>query len=838
MVSDVVSGGSANPRFQLSGHSIAIDPRSRLYDPTDPDRPPMPPDDPDSHRLMQCVDGHRGWPHWYKDGQLDDFEFASFRETLPYDSDGVVRVDLKGAVELARLHSRDYQLQLESLYLSALDVTAGRFAFNAQFYGGNSTQFVTVPPILNGGTRSSSLTNTTNPFMTKLFTTGGTLIVNAANTIVWQFSGNRSTVNTSLLSFALSQPLLQFAGRPRNLEVLTRLERDLLVNLRQYERYRQGFYLSVATGVPNASSVQRSGGVFGGSGLTGFTGVGVGGLGQIGAITGISAPVPTGGVSVAPGGAGGYLGLLQQKQLLRNYRARLSRLRDTWLQLSATFDAGRLENRFQVDFARQAYYEGQSQLLNAKVDFDSLVDSFKTQQLSLPPDVPLDVADETFDRFNFVDPSLTELQDEIGDRLEQLSTANVEGTAVAEGAVTDLANRVRRFISDVTSDLKSMEREVPNRNKALIELAEFPELKESHFDLRAISIESMTDRASILKTEHRRLTGELTELANTVDRLTLDTELTPEEMQRAEKELLTRLTASLLELSLLQARARLNGVAIPPISVTAENAFQVAMTQRPDWMSAKSALVDSWRLIRYNANALRSNLTVNVSGGLTARGTSGINPLGASGTDTQMQAGITIDPPLTRVIERNLFRESLIEYQQSRRGLMSFRDEIHRGIRVRLRQIRRDQLNVELRRLAVDVAITQTDVARLKLVEPEKPVADGKTQTLSPTIARDLVDALTRLQDTQTQFIFTWGSYENQRRQLDFELGTMRLDENGMWIDPGPMTNETLLERYYENCPNPVNGMELNDRTGVVELLPGELPPEPSTLDLPAPADL
>lgn len=164
---------------------------------------------------------------------------------------------------------------------------------------------------------------------------------------------------------------------------------------------------------------------------------------------------------------------------------------------------------------------------------------------------------------------------------------------------------------------------------------------------------------------------------------------------------------------------------------------------------------------------------------------------------------------------------------------MADRDEIHRGLRSRLRSIQLHQFNLELRRLAVDVAITQTDIARLKLSEPEKPVADGKVAAAaaSPTVARDLVDALLNLQQSQEAFIQVWGDYEIQRRLLDFDLGTMNLDDRGLWSDPGSVTEETLLTRYYESQPNPLNRTSDPNRPGSTGLSAGDLPPEPATFE-------
>ena len=832
-VYDVVGGSTANPRFELPEFTIDIDSRSRLFDSTDPDYPPMTPDDPDAHRLMGCVDGHRGWPHWHDNGNLPDVEVSDYRAWLPYAADGNVRVDLIGAVELARLHSRDFQAQKETLFLSALDVTAERFRFNAQFFGGNSTNYVGTGAFRNGGTGSSLLGKESHIRMQKAFTAGGTLLVGLANSIVWQVSGQGSTVNSSLANFAFSQPLLQFAGRPRVMEQLTRSERNLLYNVRQYDRFRQGFYLDVTAGTGISASLQRAGGLFGGSGLSGFTGVGVGGFGGVGAIGVSSSGGFAGGGGLGAAGAGGFLGFLQQQQNLRNQRVRITGLRNTWMQLDAAFDAGRLENRFQVDFARQAYYSGQSELLNLIAGYESALDLYK-MRLGLPPHIPLELKDPFFEQFNLISPELTRLQDDVASRMELASQAEPAAPAPS-AAAAELAARTSQFIDQLQTDLARLEAALPQRRQALIEIAQLAELQGNQFDNRALTVEALQTRVSALEGDRTRVTEDLQSLQLKARQLDDDQDLTPAERRRAETEILSRLSASLLELSLLQARIRLHSITLVPVTVSPENAFQLALSRRADWMNAKGSLVDTWRLIRFNANALRTNLTVNVDGDL---GTTGNNPVNFNGSNGQLRAGVTLDLPITRIIQRNVYRQSLIEYQQARRSLMAQRDEIHRGLRARLRQIRLDQFNLELRRLAVDVAITQTDVARLKLVEPQKPVLDAKDPPASPTVARDLVDALLFLQQSQFFLIQVWGDYEIQRRTLDFDMGTMQLDDRGYWTDPGPMTDESVVSRFYETIANPLSPPDASLQPGTfVELGPGDLPPEPLDIDqLPAPA--
>src|SRR5205814_4736884 len=115
----------------------------------------------------------------------------------------------------------------------------------------------------------------------KAFTTGGTLVANFANTLLWDFSGNNNFTPTTVLNFSFIQPLLRGAGRDRILEQLTLAERNLLYNVRVMEQYRQNFYVDTAVGGgTNNSLTNRLGGV-NGQGLTGFSGVGASGFNNI-----------------------------------------------------------------------------------------------------------------------------------------------------------------------------------------------------------------------------------------------------------------------------------------------------------------------------------------------------------------------------------------------------------------------------------------------------------------------------------------------------------------------------------------------------------------------------
>src|SRR5690606_15417336 len=293
-------------------------------------------DDPASNRYMKVVDGRRAYPLWEAAGVTNAMESPEWWKYLPLDENGVLRLDADTAVQLALLHSPDYQRQVEQLYLSALDVSSERFRFDTQFYGGLQSFFTADgPDRLGGGGRSRSQLSLA-PYsvgprplaMTRTFATGADLIVGFANGVVWDFSGpNQQTANTVFV-FVLLQPLLRGAGRDRVLERLTLPERRLLANVRAFERYRRSFYLFVTTGRSTESQVQRSGGVFG-VGLGGFTGLG-GGFGGLGGGGGAGAGVGGGGGVPQ---AGGFIGLLQDQLQIRNLEENVARLKENLLIL-------------------------------------------------------------------------------------------------------------------------------------------------------------------------------------------------------------------------------------------------------------------------------------------------------------------------------------------------------------------------------------------------------------------------------------------------------------------------------------------------------------------------
>lgn len=838
-------------------YRINIDPRSRMYDPNNPDCEPMPPDDPTSNLYMQCVDCKKGEKCWKCLPKTPFVENPAWYEYLPRDENGQLVLDLQGAVELALLESPSYQSQLEELYLSALDVTFERFRFDTQFFGGTGVDFQ-VDGELNSGTSrniggnnfripTSTLTAGSNRFqLQKLNAVGGQFVAGFANSLMWQLSGPDNYSSNTLLDFTFIQPLLRGSGRGRVLERLTITERSLLANVRQMERYRRGFYNNIYIGDNPGQGPSRRGGFFGGSGLEGFSGVGGGGFGRVGGggFFGGGGGGNTGGAGAE--GAGGYLGLLQNEQILRNQRANVAALRESVLQLEASNEAGRID-RFQVDLARQALYTAQSQLLSAENSYQAQLENFLVS-IGLPPELNVKIRDSMLDRLNLLDPDLELLQEHVATTLLELRELReardaepANGQPAEPLVLPNLAEEVPRPAADdlsatinghlaslgdlrevaeqrlvaVQADFETLESSLPDRRENLERLASRAEVQDANIDPGVFSVEQLEQRVAKRKTEFEALQIQLNQTFQQLDALA-NTESVDGKLDEL-IDVYSTLSSQLLELSLAQASARLEAISFDPIELSPEQALAIASNYRRDWMNARANLVDSWRLIYFNANDLQSDLDLVFNGDI---GNVGDNPFRFRDTRGSLRVGLEFDAPLTRLAERNVYRQSLIEYQQARRSYYQFRDGIYQGLRNTIRQIRLNEINFELRRAAVEVAISQVDLTQLRLIEPPQP---GEISQLGNTTARDLVQSLSDLLNVQNDFLSVWVNYEVQRLSLEQDLGVMQLAPNGLRIennipfdtymasvtlnssDLGPIVMEKLLSQQVELVQPPTS---------------------------------
>jgi hypothetical protein len=167
-------------------------------------------------------------------------------------------------------------------------------------------------------------------------------------------------------------------------------------------------------------------------------------------------------------------------------------------------------------------------------------------------------------------------------------------------------------------------------------------------------------------------------------------------------------------------------------------------------------------------------------------GTVGNNPAQFRAPTGTLSAGLQFDPPLTRLLQRNNFRQALIDYEQGRRQLIRYEDSVQETLRQLLRDLDQLRVNLQIQRRAVAIAIRRVDETQEAINQPPPPPQPGQSPgaaQLGPTTVLNLLTALADLRTSQDNLTSAWLNHYAQRMRLYRELGLMQLDACGMWID-------------------------------------------------------
>lgn len=282
----ILQDKASDPRWSPPRLDLQPDPRSRFFDPYDPDCEPLPPDDPTAHAYMHWMGRNtgmakvdqpwtggvlppclypqkpiRGWKSWHQFGDTLTVENPQWLENFGLTPEqleeqqslgvpqgpGIPDLTLAKAIELSYIHSREFQLQLENLYSTSLALTFQRFRFDVRFLGlGGREPGASLVSSQTGGDTSATLNSHLG--VSKLLPTGGQWVAEMANNTLWLFTGGNQSSTATTLSYSLVQPLLLGAGRQIILESLTQAERAALYAMRDFARFRQVFFVSTVTG--------------------------------------------------------------------------------------------------------------------------------------------------------------------------------------------------------------------------------------------------------------------------------------------------------------------------------------------------------------------------------------------------------------------------------------------------------------------------------------------------------------------------------------------------------------------------------------------------------------
>lgn len=240
-------------------------------------------------------------------------------------------ISLAQAAAMATAHNRNYQTQKEKLYLTTLDLTLVRHQFTRRWFGTIDAEHVRNVPG-TGESADERVSSGGKVGFEQLLADGALISVGIALDWARFLTGDPRASLGSVLSASLKQPLLRGAGRRVAKENLTQAERDVLYQIRSFNRFRKTFVVSIVND---------------------------------------------------------YYRVLQQRDTVtnaeNNYKSRIESMR----RLEMEARAGR-RNPFEVDQAKQSELNARDGYVREQQRYKQLLDEFKIR-LALPTDAKVEL---------------------------------------------------------------------------------------------------------------------------------------------------------------------------------------------------------------------------------------------------------------------------------------------------------------------------------------------------------------------------------------------------------------------------------------------------------------
>jgi len=729
---------------------------------------------------------------------------------------GIDNMQLQQALELSYINSREYQTQIENLYLDALDLTFDRFQFQVRYLGIGGRE-PTADATFNSIPRTQNSLTTNKRFgVSQLLPAGGQMAVELANNTVWLFAGPNQTNTASTLSYSLVQPLLLGAGRKVVLEGLTQAERNTLYSTRDLARFRKTFFAGVVgnylgilqqtQGVANRQNNIRQ--------LENQVELLRAVTSQTPETTAVDLPALPENLQIPAALAVRLTYNAERKQL--QWQGTLSEEQEQQLrQFRDSSDAedfrtavNEIVARLRTETVTLSVAQLETTLANARNDLneaqvgllDSL-DQFKIQ-LGLPPDFHLTLDETLLKQFRLIDAPFFDLERQITDFVHvvsDLDTADPDlaGLRTVAAGLKQLQLDVRQYgLNVIDADRDRVDENMPERLARLS--------SEARRDLVRRNIKQDRRFYFSLQQDYGEIENQLDDVIKTLSQndINLDARQLAFTTLSRQRERLLKVAQGLQP---IQAGARVELIQLRQFQLGREESVAQGLDNRLDLKNARAQVMDARRRQEVAANRLEAVLDIVAEGDVRTRpliGNRGENPFDFRGRRSSFRVGARFTAPLDQISERNDYRLALIQYQRARRDYMALEDDVKLDIRTSWRQLRLLRENFETARQALRDAATQLDLTVEEVTAPPRVVQGVQQQVQASTSGQqglNLLQALNQLLNTQNSLIRIWIDYERSRINIYRDMGMMDIDPRGVWTD----------EFYQQTTPS--NPPESND---------------------------
>jgi hypothetical protein len=464
-------------------------------------------------------------------------------------------------------------------------------------------------------------------------------------------------------------------------------------------------------------------------------GVWTGSAARTGPATADESAVVAGTIGGRSATVGGFLGALQREREFFNLQRALDRQLRMIKRLEADKHAGLIDIAH-VNTLRQSIHVGRANLLSAQISLEESRYQLAIVQLGLRPETPVVIDDMMVRQFDLVDGRIEAVQSWLAELRESILETTAEASLEELTRAADRLAQIRKEIR--------------------------VSLHDAHADLDVLDAKAEARKRTLTEDEQRSFVAEQGSLAERLadleirftDSLVL-LEASRERLESAPRDsaaedlatncdVLSNLAA---QTSLVRSLARLEAITLEPVELSMVDALKIFLSHRTDWLKRCAALDETRRLL-------------------------------ADGHDAE---------------------NALAEYQAARRALIAYEDRMNAELRQDLRALAQLRKNFEIQREGVGIQLTRV-VRTCELINEPQPKAHPEQSVVTlgrPDLARNLASALQALAETQDNLLSVYLQYYKYRIRLSQDLGVMRFDERGMWIDEPLDPNLATVEPAY-----------------------------------------
>ena len=225
-----------------------------------------------------------------------------------------------------------------------------------------------------------------------------------------------------------------------------------------------------------------------------------------------------------------------------------------------------------------------------------------------------------------------------------------------------------------------------------------------------------------------------------------------------------------------------------PLELDEKEAVKIALENRLDLRTIAAKVYDAQRKVIVAANGLLTQADLQGSGTWGASRSSG----SATSPDANITmdegdytARIDLDLPFERTRERNQYRQSLINLEESVRSLQNLEDQVKLQVRGNLRSLLESRESVRIQSKAVYLAKRRVDSTNLFLEA-------GRAEI------RDLLDAQEDLVSARNSLTSALINYRIAELELQQNMGVLQVGASGLWTEYIPESPK-LEEKINQN---------------------------------------